>query len=79
MERLYDEPQSQVRIDSMNRSIGVCLEVNGVTHLQTLADADRTRFVCLFEASDAETVRRAIESAGVAYQRIWPADVFKSG
>jgi hypothetical protein len=79
MERRYDEPQSQSRIDTMNRSIGTCLEVNGVTHLQTLVNADRTRFICTFDAPDAETVRRAIESAGVAYERIWSAEVFKSG
>lgn len=79
MERRYEEARSQEQIDSMNQAIAPCLEVNSVTHLQTLASRDRTRFVCLFEAPDAETVRRAIESSGVAYERIWAADVFKSG
>lgn len=78
MERLYDEPRTDAQIDTMNQAIVPCLEVNGVTHLQTLASSDRTRFVCIFDAMDAETVRRAIESSGVAYHKIWSADVFKS-
>lgn len=78
MERIYAEPRSPEQIDTMNQAIAPCLEVNGVTHLQTLASTDRKRFVCIFEAPDAQTVRRAIESSGVLFERIWPADVFKS-
>ena len=49
-----------------------------MTHVNTMASKDRTRFICTFEAPDAETVRRAIESSGVAYYKIWAADVFSS-
>jgi len=79
MERLYDAPRSGDQIDEMNKAIGPCLEVNGVQHIQTIASADRTRFICIFEAPDAQTVRRAIDSSGVTYERIWAGDVFKSG
>lgn len=78
MERIYEEPRSDDQIDSMNSKIVPCLEVNGVTHVNTMASKDRTRFICTFEAPDAETVRRAIESSGVAYYKIWAADVFSS-
>jgi hypothetical protein len=78
MERIYEDPRSEDQIDSMNAKIVPCLEVNGVTHVSTMASKDRTRFICTFEAPDAETVRRAIESSGVAYHQIWAADVFKS-
>lgn len=79
MERLYDETRSADQIDTMNQAIAPCLEVNGITHLQTLVSADRKRFICIFEAPDAQAVRRAIDSAGVTYQSIWAADVFRSG
>jgi hypothetical protein len=79
MVRLYDEPRSDTHIDTMNQAIGPCLDVNGVTHLQTLASVDRKRFICVFESPDAQTVKRAIDSSGVAYVRIYTVDVFKSG
>ncbi len=77
MERLYEQAQTETQIDTTNQSIATCLDINGVTHLQSLVSPDRTRFICLFDAPDAATVRRAIDSAGVTYQKIWTADVFK--
>lgn len=79
MERVYPEARTTDQIDEMNSSIAPCLEINGVTHLQTMVSKDRTRFICTFEAPDAATVRRAIESSGVAFEHIYAVDVFKSG
>ena len=79
MERVYAEPRSQEQIDGMNAKIVPCLDVNGITHKTTMINAERTRFICTFEAPDAQAVRRAIESSGVTYERIWAADVFGSG
>jgi hypothetical protein len=79
MERIYQDGRSPEQIDTMNQAIGPCLEVNGITHLESMVSPDRTRFICTFDAPDAQAVKRAIESSGVAYERIWPADVFTSG
>ena len=34
------------------------------------------RMTCEFEAPDAESVREALRSAGIAYERIWAASVY---
>jgi hypothetical protein len=43
-----------------------------MAHLST----DRRRMVCEFEAPDAEAVRTSYRSAGVGFERVWPADVY---
>jgi len=79
MQRVYSDGRSDTQIDEMNGKIGPCLEINGVKHLSTMVSKDRTRFICSFEAPDAQTVKRAIESSGVAFERIYAVDVFTSG
>jgi hypothetical protein len=37
---------------------------------------DRLRLTCEFEAPDAESVRQAMDTAGMKYERIWAASVF---
>ena len=43
----------------------------GVTWVHSYVSADRRRRLCVFHAADAETVREAYRSAGVAFDRIW--------
>jgi hypothetical protein len=53
-----------------------CLEVrNGAWRRSTLSK-DKLRMVCEFEAPDAESVREACRTAGVAFERVWTADVY---
>jgi hypothetical protein len=35
---------------------------------------DRKRRVCVFEAPDADAVRASYRSAGVQFERVWPAE-----
>ncbi len=76
MERLYDEPVPDDVFNAMNEKAQSCLDIAGVTRLQTLVSPDRRRFLCTFESVDLETVRRAIESAGITYQDMWVATVY---
>lgn len=76
MERLFEIPPTDEQLEKMMAATETCLEINGSTRLQTYASGDRKRFVCVFEGPDAEAVRRAVESAGVQYERLWSATVF---
>lgn len=40
---------------------------------------DRTRMFCVFEATDAETVRMAHRHAGVDHADVWRADRLPAG
>lgn len=56
-----------------------CLETNGVRFVRTYLARDRRRMVCLFEAPDAEAVRRVQTTFGLPVDRVWTARVVGPG
>lgn len=76
MEKSFAEPASDELIGKMRKATETCFEINDMTRKVTYASADRLRFICVMEARDLETARRALESAGMTYDRLWPATSF---
>ena len=76
VERDFDQPATEDQVEAMRRATEVCLELNGVTHLRTVGTQDGKRFICMFEAPDAESVRRALESAHVPFKSAWSAKTY---
>ena len=76
LERRFDTPVTEEMIEAMKAQTEPCLEINAVVRVKTYITPDRLRFVCVFEAADAEAVRRAMDSAGMSYDEVWPATVF---
>ncbi len=76
MEKTFPEPASDELVDKMRQATEVCFEINDMRRVVTYASADRLRFICVMEARDLETARRALESAGMTYDRLWPATSF---
>ena len=53
-----------------------CMELHRVRLLQRLVSLDGLRMICIFEAPDAESVRRLLRGGcleGVAPLRVWSA------
>jgi hypothetical protein len=76
VEQVFTEPFSDERHASFAKGLDECLEVrNGMWRRSSLSK-DKLRMVCEFEAPDAESVREAFRTAGVAFERVWSADVF---
>jgi hypothetical protein len=44
--------------------------------MRSYLSKDRMRMICEFEAGDAEQIRESARSAGVPFDRCWPADCF---
>ncbi len=76
MEKTFPEPASDELVDKMRQATEACFEINDMVRKVTYASADRLRFICVMEARDLETARRALESAGMTYDRLWPATSF---
>jgi hypothetical protein len=76
MEKTFPEPASDQLVETMRQATEVCFEVNDVVRKVTYASSDRLRFVCVMEARDLETARRALESAGMTYDRLYTATSF---
>ena len=53
-----------------------CLEAYGARGMRSCLSKDRRRMICEFEAPDAESIRTAIRSAGLTFDRVWLADVY---
>jgi hypothetical protein len=56
------------------RALADCLEVREAKRVRTYLSADGSHRISVFEAADAEAVRYAHRSAGIAFQAVWPAD-----
>jgi len=76
LEQEFETPISSEELNDFARRVDKCLEAYGATWVRSYISADRRRAICEFEAADAEKVRASYRSAGVHFQRVWPADVF---
>ena len=53
--------------------VSPCLPVYDVTWLSSNIASDGTRCVCVYEAENAEAVRRMYRTAGVPFENVWAA------
>jgi hypothetical protein len=79
MEQSFEQPMSDEALSQMAKRTDACLEVREGTWARSYLSNDRRRMVCEFEAPDAESVRDALRSAGVPFDRVWSAHVFDAG
>ncbi|HYO93500.1 MAG TPA: nickel-binding protein [Polyangiaceae bacterium] len=75
VERLYEIPVTDEQMAELARRAGPCLELRGIRRLTSYRSKDRLRAICVYEAPDAGTVREAHDQQGVAYAKIWSADL----
>jgi hypothetical protein len=76
MERIFKDPPTDEQLEEMKEATETCLEINASSRINTFANGDRSRFICVFEGPDLEAIRRAVESAGIEYETMWTATVF---
>ena len=70
----HEPPLSDDAFDEASRNLKPCIEQRNLTWRATYLSKDRRNQFCVFETPDAETLRDAFRTAGVAFERIWPAD-----
>lgn len=71
VERRFDEPVSFEEIQKVENENAWCLETHHVRFIKTFVSRDRRRMVCLYEAPDAESVRKTQDQARIPYERAW--------
>jgi hypothetical protein len=74
VETLYDHPATEDEIDANAMKLDPCLQGHDVRWVRSYMSLDRRRRICIFEAPDADSVRVSYRSAGVSFERIWPAE-----
>jgi hypothetical protein len=65
------------RYNDAQRGNAWCLETHGVRHVVSYVTPDARRMICVFEAPDAEAVRRTARELGYKYDRLWPATIVR--
>lgn len=74
VETVFDPPISEEDFDAQAAKLDPCLTGHGVRWLRSYMSLDRKRRVCVFDAPDADAVRTSFRSAGVKFERVWPAE-----
>ena len=77
IEQVFDPPLTDEEHSRIGKRVDGCLEVRNARWMRSYLSADRKRMVCEFDAPDAQSVRDAYRAAGVAFERVWAAELYK--
>jgi hypothetical protein len=77
VETVFDPPATEADMDAIAAKLEPCLEGHDVRWVRSYMSLDRRRRVCVFEAADADSVRVSYRSAGVQFERVWPAEAIE--
>lgn len=73
VERRFPQPVGLEEIHAREQQAAWCFEAHQVRPVMAYLSTDRTRMACLFDAPDAEAVRRSQDKAGLPYEAAWAA------
>jgi hypothetical protein len=76
VEQVFSEPLTDERYAAFAKKIDPCVELRQGMWRRSSVSVDKLRMVCEFEAPDAESVREAFRTAGIAFERVWTANVY---
>jgi hypothetical protein len=71
VEERFDPPLDLSKPNPVAEKVSPCLGVEGVTWQSSYIASDGTRCICVYEAPEAESVRRVYRQAGVAFEGAW--------
>lgn len=75
-EQSFETALSDEELSRMSQRLDACLEIRSGAWVRSYLSADRKRMICDFEAPDAESVRQAMRSANIEFDRVFSAQVF---
>jgi hypothetical protein len=75
VEQVFEPPMSEEAYAAFAKRLDPCLETHRAVWRRSYVSSDKRRMTCEFEAPDAESVRDAMRSAGLKFERAWTAEV----
>jgi hypothetical protein len=76
VEQGFEHPVADEALSDFTKRLAPCLDIREGTWTRTYVSNDRRRMVCEFEAPDADSVREALRSARIPFDRVWSAQMF---
>ena len=73
VERQFEQPVVFDDLLAVGARNIACFDLHDVRHARSYFSTDRRRMICLDQAPDAEAVRKANRTAGLPFDRAWPA------
>ncbi|MCB9798069.1 MAG: DUF4242 domain-containing protein [Alphaproteobacteria bacterium] len=78
VERVFDHPVDEAELLALAGKARGCFEIYAVEFLGSLVAKDGLSALCVYRASDTDSVRMAQRSAGLPFTRVFPGWVFAS-
>jgi hypothetical protein len=75
-EQSFETPLTDEQYAALSARTDRCLAQHGARWVRSYFSTDHKRMVCEFDAADAEAIRASYRSAGIAFDRVWAADLF---
>jgi hypothetical protein len=75
VERNFEQPVDVEALQSCEERAQWCLEAFNVRFLHSYVSPDRKRMICVYEAPDAESVRKVNTTNKIPFDRVWSASV----
>jgi hypothetical protein len=72
-ERVFAKPVTRAQFEDAGGRLVPCLQERSIGWISTHLAEDGSRSVCVLEATDAETIREAGNTAGAPYDHVWAA------
>jgi hypothetical protein len=76
-ERSFGKSVSEAEFAAAGEVLQPCIDARGIKWLGSNFAADGTRSVCMYDAPDAERLREANRVAGVPFERVWEARLYR--
>lgn len=75
-EQSFATPLSDEQYATDAKRADKCLAEHGAKWVRSYFSKDRKRMICEFDAPDADAVRLSYRSAGLAFERVWEAEMY---
>ncbi|SRR5258706_11079045 len=79
MEQTFETAMTDQQLSDFAKRLDPCLDLRDGTWARSYLSNDRRRMFCEFEAPDADSVREALRTAAIPFDRVWSAEVFDAG
>ena len=74
VERRLAEPADMADLGEREGSVGWCFEAHGVQSVASFVASDQRDLLCIYEAPDAEAVRKVQTEAELPFSAVWSAE-----
>jgi hypothetical protein len=78
VEQSFETALTDADLVRLSERLDPCLNMQDASWARSSLSQDRKRMICEFVAPDADAVRAALRSAGIAFDRVYAVQTFRA-